>query len=218
MSEASMRRTRLALLCSVTLISCSSPPKAPTVDESRKHPVNSAAVVELQVCRSELHNTRLAASESARAADAAASAASVQWQAAQQLLSERMPRPDEHRNLSLTVLFPFNGTEFELPEAEATRLLAEAQSSPLIVLRGRTDGTNDTPAEARIARERAQAVEQFLVRSGIPPARIRATWQATGDHAADNDTPEGRALNRRVEIEIYRVAPKALADKSASQS
>ena len=33
---------------------CSSPPKAPVVDDSKKRPVNAGAAVDLQMCRSEL--------------------------------------------------------------------------------------------------------------------------------------------------------------------
>ena len=51
----------LALL--LALGSCGSPPKAPTVDESRKRPVNMAAAVELQACKSDLQNTRILAQE-----------------------------------------------------------------------------------------------------------------------------------------------------------
>ena len=54
------------------LASCSSPPKPPTVDESQKRPVNSQMAVELQVCRNDLHNTRLLATVSGRLAETTA--------------------------------------------------------------------------------------------------------------------------------------------------
>ncbi|MDQ2736054.1 MAG: OmpA family protein, partial [Pseudomonadota bacterium] len=50
----------------LTLSSCSSPPKPPRVDESHKHPVNAAASVELQVCKGELQNSRILATEKSR--------------------------------------------------------------------------------------------------------------------------------------------------------
>jgi outer membrane protein OmpA-like peptidoglycan-associated protein len=91
--------------------------------------------------------------------------------------------------------------------------VAEAKSAPLVMLRGRTDGQTDTLAESRIARDRANAVRDYLVAAGIDAARIRATHQPTGDPVADNGGSSGQALNRRVEVEIYRVAPVALAAK-----
>ena len=85
---------------------------------------------------------------------------------------------------------------------------AEAyRQSPLVVLRGRTDGTTDSPIESRIARERAAAVRDYLAAAGVDPTRIRATYQPAGDHAADNTAATGRAANRRVEVEVYRTAP-----------
>ena len=65
-------------------------------------------------------------------------------------------------------------------------LVEEARLAPLVVLKGRTDGTTDTSAESRIARERAAAVRDYLVEAGVDASRIRATYQPAGDHAADN--------------------------------
>ena len=59
----------------LVISSCSSPPKPPTVDESRKRPVNAAAAVELQVCKSDLQNTRILASETTRLAESASATA-----------------------------------------------------------------------------------------------------------------------------------------------
>src|SRR6185369_4801250 len=94
--------------------------------------------------------------------------------------------------------------------SELTRV-DEARRSPWIQLSGRTDGTIESPAESKVARERAEAVRDLLIRNGVEPARIRATWQPIGDAAAANDSESGRSLNRRVEIELYRVAPRHLS-------
>ena len=51
------------------LSSCGSPPKPPTVDESLKRPANSQMAVELQVCKNDLQNTRIMATESGRLAE-----------------------------------------------------------------------------------------------------------------------------------------------------
>lgn len=187
--------------------SCSSPPKPPTVDESRRRPVNAAMAVELQSCRSDLENTRILAKESVRSAEASSQAIARMAQQQQLLVRGIEANAAAQRNLLVPVLFAFGSTQVKVPDEDATRIVDEARTAPLVVLRGRTDGTAESPSESAIARQRAAAVEAWLVQSGVERARIRTTWQPVGDHAADNSTPGGRALNRRVEIEIYRAAP-----------
>ena len=205
------------------LISCSSPPKPPTVDESRKRPANAAVAVELQACKSDLANTRILANESARAA--ATSAAVAAGLAQQQAIAAQAKALPDTRNTLYTVTVAFGSAKVSLPDAEAAQLAEETRTAPLVLLRGRTDGVAESAAESRIARERAIAVRDFLVQAGVDPARIRPTWQPVGDHAAENGSAGGRALNRRVEIEVYRVAPRmaplassASASASASAS
>lgn len=206
------------------LTACSSPPKPPTVDESTRRPVNSAMAVELQVCRNDLHNTRLMATESGRLAETT-SATLANLAARQQVLAalqapatpatvqaERAPVPS---NALYAVRFGFGSIRVEIPADVARTLVDQAKTAPLVLLRGRTDGTSDTPAEARIARERAAAVRDWLVEAGVDPAHIRTTYQPAGDHVADNDSSGGRQLNRRVEIELYRALPVALTTGAA---
>ena len=206
----------------LVLASCSSPPKPPTVDESQKRPVNSQMAVELQVCKNDLQNTRLLATESGRVAEmTAATLANV---AARQQLLAAMQAPTGQRaqvqaqaNSVFTVRFDFGSTRVAIPPDVAAALVEEAKASPLVLLRGRTDGTSDAPAESRIARDRAAAVRDYLVAAGVDPARIRATYQPAGDHVADNVSAGGRNLNRRVEIELYRALPVALSATAAAQ-
>lgn len=196
----------LALLLLVS--SCSSPPRPPTVDESRKRPVNAAVAVELQVCKSDLQNTRILANETTRLAESASATAT---RLALQAMSMRPPPEVEMANAVYTVLFGFGSIQVSVPPAEAGALLEHARSASLVMLRARTDGKVEAPAESRIARDRALAVRTYLVQSGVDPTRIRMTWQPVGDTVGDNGTPGGRALNRRVEIELYRFAPQRLA-------
>jgi outer membrane protein OmpA-like peptidoglycan-associated protein len=195
--------------------SCSSPPKPPSVDESRKRPANIAMAVELQACRSDLANTRILASESVRTAEASSlvmSQMATRMAQQQQLLAQGAEtNASGQRNLLVPMLFAFGSTQVSVPDAEASRIVEEARSAPLIVLRGRTDGSTESAAESGIARRRAAAVEAWLVQAGVDRTRIRTTWQPIGDHAADNTTPGGRTLNRRVEIEVYRAAPVVVA-------
>ena len=191
------------------LASCSSPPKPPTVDESQKRPVNSQMAVELQVCRNDLQNTRLLAAESGRLAEST-TATLANLAARQQIIAAMQPpadKPPLQANSVFTVRFDFGSTRVAIPADIAAPLVADAKAAPLVLLRGRTDGSHDAPVESRIARERAAAVRDYLVAAGVDPARIRATYQPVGDHVADNSSDSGRGLNRRVEIELYRALP-----------
>ena len=195
--------------------SCGSPPRPPTVDESLKRPVNTAAAIELQVCKNDLQNTRILATESGRMAESTA-ATLQQLMARQQAIAALQARAETPRaNSVFVVRFDFGSIRVSMPAEMSAALIDEARSAPLVVLKGRTDGATDTSAESRIARERAAAVRDYLVAAGVDAARIRATYQPAGDHAADNAAVTGRAMNRRVEIEVYRAAPVAVGVAAA---
>lgn len=199
-------------LLSLTLVACSSPPKPPTVDESQKRPANAQMAVELQVCKNDLQNTRILARESSRLAET--TAATLAHMSARQQLWASIQEKAAANSLRI-VHFAFNSTQVSIPTAEASALVEEAKVAPLVLLRGRTDGTADSSAESRIAQARANAVRDYLVASGVDPTRIRTTHQPSGDHLADNRNPQGRSLNRRVEIEVYRTLP--IAQQTAQQ-
>ena len=191
----------------LVLGSCGSPPKPPSVDESLRRPVNSAMAVELQVCKSDLQNTRIVATESGRLAETAA-ATLERVSARQQVIVAMASAPQA--NSVFTIRFDFGSTRVVVPADSASALIDNARAAPLVLLRGRTDGAIDSTAESRIARERAAAVRDYLVGAGVDPARIRATYQPVGDFAADNSSASGQGMNRRVEIEVYRSLPVAM--------
>ena len=190
--------------------SCGSPPKPPTVDESLKRPANTAAAVELQVCKNDLQNTRILATESGRMAESTA-ATLQQLMARQQTIAALQARAETPRaNSVFVVRFDFGSIRVSMPADMSAALIDEARSAPLVVLRGRTDGAADSLAESRIARDRAAAVRDSLIGAGVDAARIRTTHQPIGDHAVDNSGATGRAMNRRVEVEVYRAQPVAV--------
>jgi len=205
------------ILLLALLGSCSAPPKPPSVDESTRRPANSAQAVELQVCKSDLANTRILVAESGRLAESAT--ATLERLTARRSLASTTPTaaPSALANSVYTVRFDFASTQAVVPPDSAASLIAEARAAPLIVLRGRTDGNTDTLAEGRTARERAATVRNYLISAGVDPARIRATYQPVGDPVGDNADPTGRALNRRVEIEVYRTLPVAMPTAIVAQ-
>jgi outer membrane protein OmpA-like peptidoglycan-associated protein len=208
-----MTRVRLPFVLTGLLLGliggCSAPPKPPTVDESRKRPVNDEMAVALQVCQIDLNNTRLMAIESDRQ-KVLANASLAQLTVRHQLLASLHQRTDLFANQVHTIRFAYGSSQVDLPQEDVAALLAQAQSAPLVLLRGRTDGLKDSPAESRLAQARAEAVRDLLVDGGVDPNRIRTTYQPVGDPVAENHTTQGRALNRRVEIELYRALPVSL--------
>ena len=120
------------------LASCSSPPKPPTVDESQKRPANTAMAVELQVCKNDLQNTRILATESGRIADS--TTATLQQLAARQQAiaatasARRQPAPQA--NSVFAVRFDFGSTRVAIPAELSAALVEEARSAPLVVLQG----------------------------------------------------------------------------------
>ena len=212
-----MRSTSSLIPLLLVLGSCGSPPKAPTVDESTKRPANSAMAVDLQVCKSDLQNTRILATESSRLAEsAAATLARVSAQRQAIAAAQAATPAAAPANGVFTIRFGFGSTRVVVPADTAAALVESARSAPLVLLRGRTDGATDSAGESRIARERAAAVRDYLVGAGIDPAHIRATYQPAGDHATDNSNPAGQGMNRRVEIEVYRALPVAMGSSAAA--
>ena len=55
-----------------------------------------------------------------------------------------------------------------------------------------------------LSEARAATIARILVANGAPPDRVRSEGRAAADPVASNDTREGRALNRRVEILVEK--------------
>ncbi|MBQ2069094.1 MAG: OmpA family protein [Bacteroidales bacterium] len=68
---------------------------------------------------------------------------------------------------------------------------------------GHTDNTGSDAINERLSAERAQAVASYLQKCGMAANRMTAQGLSYKEPIASNDTAEGRAQNRRVEIFIY---------------
>lgn len=108
--------------------------------------------------------------------------------------------------LSGQVLFAFGESKL-LPAAErrlqsVAAVLATRGGEQTVIVEGHTDDKGPNAFNKKLSRDRAQAVVDFLVKSGVQASRLRAVGRGESEPIANNDSPEGRANNRRVEIII----------------
>jgi OOP family OmpA-OmpF porin len=72
-----------------------------------------------------------------------------------------------------------------------------------IVIEGHTDSTGSEKLNLSLSQERAQAVEEYLIASlGMAPARIQSVGYGKNRPIGNNETAEGRASNRRIDVII----------------
>jgi OOP family OmpA-OmpF porin len=71
-----------------------------------------------------------------------------------------------------------------------------------LTIEGYTDNTGLATANQVLSKKRAAAVRDYLIGIGIVPGRLTAAGFGQENPIADNKTPEGRAVNRRVELRL----------------
>jgi chemotaxis protein MotB len=111
------------------------------------------------------------------------------------------------------LLFPSG--EWEMPVqaqqtiAKITPILAPMQQTRIMV-NGYTDNVPIGPGLTRqgitsnqmLSQRRADNVMQFMISQGVKPSLVSARGFGEADPVASNDTPQGRAQNRRVELTV----------------
>jgi len=108
--------------------------------------------------------------------------------------------------LSGQVLFVTGKSEL-LPAARdqldqvAAALKDQAEVRPMVV-EGYTDSVGSEASNLKLSKDRAESVRAYLVSKGVPADKITSVGKGKADPVASNDTPEGRANNRRVEIVV----------------
>ena len=103
------------------------------------------------------------------------------------------------------ILFPTNGST--LSQASKNELsqfatkMSDMQDTDITIY-GHTDNTGSDAVNERLSKERAQSVATYLKNCGIASSRMTTEGLSYSVPVASNDTKEGRAQNRRVEIYI----------------
>ena len=67
---------------------------------------------------------------------------------------------------------------------------------------GHTDNKEDYNSNYRLGTIRANNLKEYFESKGIAPERLKSSSQGEQSPVSTNDTEEGRALNRRIEVKI----------------
>jgi OmpA-OmpF porin, OOP family len=77
----------------------------------------------------------------------------------------------------------------------------------VIIAVGHTDSDGSDAANQKLSVRRAEAVKAYMVTKGIEANRVYTEGKGEKQPVADNKTKEGKAKNRRVEIEVVGTRP-----------
>ena len=99
----------------------------------------------------------------------------------------------------------FESDKYELKPESASELsvvmkLLEKNPSMKIEIGGHTDNTGTEEQNKKLSENRAKSVYDYLVKNGVAPERLSYKGYAATKPIADNNTPEGKAKNRRTEF------------------
>lgn len=122
-------------------------------------------------------------------------------------------------DINASTLFPLGGADLA---ASAQQTLADVAKvmvggDQFIEVEGHTDNlpikTAMYPSNWELSSARASSVVRLFIEQGVLPKRLTAVGSADNHPVLDNDTPEGRARNRRVTITV--LTPDAAQQESA---
>ncbi|WP_086873446.1 OmpA family protein [Kosakonia pseudosacchari] len=136
------------------------------------------------------------------------------WLSVQQAIDTYVPPPPPQKPklvpkiIRLDSMSLFDTGESDL-KSGSTRLLVnslvdiKARPAWLIVVSGHTDNTGNPKLNQTLSLKRAEAVRDWMRDTGdVPESCFAVQGYGQSRPIATNDTPEGRALNRRVEISL----------------
>lgn len=82
--------------------------------------------------------------------------------------------------------------------------LTARNADVFVEIQGHTDSTGTEPYNFSLGQRRAESVRRHLSRNGVPLHRMSVISYGEAEPIADNSTPEGRSLNRRVTLVVLQ--------------
>lgn len=136
----------------------------------------------------------------------------AELQAASERAQAQLRKMESMREEAGRLIISLSGVLFEaggnqLSAAAQSRLDTVAQALAAypdrnIVIEGHTDDRGSDATNQQLSQKRADAVRQYLESRGVPAARMRSIGRGESTPVASNDSAEGRANNRRVEVVV----------------
>lgn len=161
--------------------------------------------------RSDAQSARADSERARRAAEQAREAAAAESEGEAARLREQI-RELEARETDRGLVLTLGDVLFETGKSElragATSNLAELVAflkeyeQRTVLIEGHTDDVGTSDYNQDLSLRRADAVRSWLTESGIDGQRLSAVGKGESQAVADNDTPTGRQMNRRVEVII----------------
>jgi outer membrane protein OmpA-like peptidoglycan-associated protein len=109
------------------------------------------------------------------------------------------------------ITFDLNSSEINSASRPLlSEVLGRLKSTPgveAVEIQGHTDNSGEEPFNRRLSLQRARAVRDFFMTEGYPPAKLGVMGFGSSRGLAGNNSPEGRAANRRIEIHVIRRVP-----------
>jgi type IX secretion system PorP/SprF family membrane protein len=122
---------------------------------------------------------------------------------ARNTMTEEMQLKNEGQLPIKSILFEFDKAivqKVSFGELESLINLLNTRSNLIIALEGHTDAKGQESYNVNLSKNRVNAVKEFLVANGIKEDRIKLNYFGENKPKAENETPEGRKINRRVDI------------------
>jgi outer membrane protein OmpA-like peptidoglycan-associated protein len=108
--------------------------------------------------------------------------------------------------------FLFNGDQFAPWSAQMTPVTQGTLANVALILRdyprskititGYTDNDGGAEENLALSRHRVNALKTLLIQRGVAESRIESVGKGMADPISDNNTVEGRARNRRIELAV----------------
>ena len=108
-------------------------------------------------------------------------------------------------SLNLGVNFQYNSDKIEVHSNQNIEKFADfikKNSNYELNIIGHTSTVGDADFNKKLSQKRAKAVKLALIEMGVQPEKMTTEGRGEEDPLVDDSTPDGKLINRRVEIEI----------------